>query len=362
MTFGLIIYASVTELPQPFLGLMEQAAADLFNSPDWFHLIEREIAGPDDQLRYYAVSDPQDGRALALLPMVVWADRGGKTLSSLSNFYSLSYSPVFLLTLTRRNEILRFLAKELLKERPKWRNIDFKMLDSKRPLFREMIDAFSDAGGLCAPYFQFDNWFCHLNDASAEEYFASRPRRLINTINRKIKALGKKNSWSIDLYTDEQNIEAGMAAYLQVYDKSWKPAEGYPFFIPALMRMTVAKGMLRLAVLSIDGQPAAAQFWLVHKGTAVIYKLAHDEKFKTFSVGSILTKFLMRRVIDQDHVTLIDYGVGSEAYKQDWMTERKERWGLTVYNPSSFGGLARAAIHFSAMFHKRFRTENYKKG
>ena len=334
MKFELAIYGSVSDLPQPFLQMMEASSAtDIFTGPDWFRLIEQEITGKGDRLYYYTVNNTENGKALMLLPMVAWAERGGTTLSSLSNFYSLSYSPVFCATIEHRDAALRFFARTLLKERPKWRAIDFKMLDSKRPLFRELIDAFSDAGGLCAPYFQFDNWFCHLGGLSAEEYFQSRPTRLTNTINRKTRALNKKGRWHIDLYKDEKEIENGIAAYQQVYDRSWKSAERFPDFIPSLVRMTAQKSVLRLAILFIDGEPAAAQLWLVHERRAIIYKLAHDEKFKSLSVGSILTKFLMDHVINQDHVALIDYGVGSEPYKEDWMTERKERWGLTVYNP-----------------------------
>jgi CelD/BcsL family acetyltransferase involved in cellulose biosynthesis len=40
----------------------------------------------------------------------------------------------------------------------------------------------------------------------------------------------------------------------------------------------------------------------------------------------------MAYVIDTDKVEEIDFLTGNEAYKQDWMSERRERWGLTCVN------------------------------
>jgi hypothetical protein len=36
----------------------------------------------------------------------------------------------------------------------------------------------------------------------------------------------------------------------------------------------------------------------------------------------------MEYVIDIDRVEEIDFLTGNDAYKQDWMSERREHWGL----------------------------------
>ena len=41
----------------------------------------------------------------------------------------------------------------------------------------------------------------------------------------------------------------------------------------------------------------------------------------------------MQHVIDTDHVEEVDYLTGDDAYKQDWMSHRRERIGLVAFNP-----------------------------
>jgi hypothetical protein len=48
---------------------------------------------------------------------------------------------------------------------------------------------------------------------------------------------------------------------------------------------------------------------------------------------------LMQYVIDQDRVEVIDYLCGDDAYKKDWMSHRRERWGVWIFNRRTPRGL-----------------------
>ena len=67
-----------------------------------------------------------------------------------------------------------------------------------------------------------------------------------------------------------------MADYNTIYKASWQGGERFTGFVPALVNM-VQPGWLRLAILYIDGQPAAGQIWFVVHGKACIFRLAYDE-------------------------------------------------------------------------------------
>jgi CelD/BcsL family acetyltransferase involved in cellulose biosynthesis len=142
-----------------------------------------------------------------------------------------------------------------------------------------------------------------------------------------------------------EGLERGIAAYNQIYAASWKVLEPYAEFIPGLIRTCAEQGTLRLGLAYVDGEPAAAQIWIVHAGIASIYKMAYDQKFRDLSVGTYLTTRLMEFAIDVDKVTEIDYLTGDDRYKKDWMSHRRERWGILALNPRTPRGILAIARH-----------------
>jgi CelD/BcsL family acetyltransferase involved in cellulose biosynthesis len=106
-----------------------------------------------------------------------------------------------------------------------------------------------------------------------------------------------------------------------------------------------AAGWLRLAILTIEDKPAAAQFWFVAHGKASIFKLVYDETWKHYSPGSILISYLMEHVIEKDKVEEIDFLTGNDAYKQDWMSERRKRWTVSFFKPNKPRGMIERLIN-----------------
>ena len=171
------------------------------------------------------------------------------------------------------------------------------------------------------------------------------PSRLKNTLKKKRRQLKKSLALEIRLFDGLGGLDQAIADYELVYRSSWKSAEASPLFIAGLMRTCAQLGHLRLGIAYLEGKPAAAQLWIVYQDVASIYKLAYDERYANMSVGSVLTAYLMERVIDVDHVTEVDYMTGDDAYKQDWMSHRRERWGLIAFNLSTVYGLSGACWH-----------------
>src|SRR5262249_30489346 len=122
---------------------------------------------------------------------------------------------------------------------------------------------------------------------------------------------------------------------------------------PGLIRLCAERGILRLGLLYVDGEPAASQLWIVHNGRALIYKLAYDERFADLSVGTILTAFLMEHALDVAKVEEIDYLTGDDGYKKEWMSDRRERWGILAMNPRTLRGAAAIVRHAGGRLARR---------
>ena len=206
-------------------------------------------------------------------------------------------------------------------------------------------------------FFCFGNWYLTVAQRSFEAYASTLPSALRHSIERGQRRLTKQGTWRIHIHqTANTGLEDAIAQFVQVYNQSWKAPEPTPQFIPQLIRMAASQGWLRLGVLTLDGQAIAAQLWLVKDGKASIYKLAYVKGFEKLSAGSVLTHALMRQVIDVDRVAEVDYLTGDDAYKRDWMSHRRERWGLVAFNPRTLHGLWLAARHFVG---KRFKRTTH---
>jgi CelD/BcsL family acetyltransferase involved in cellulose biosynthesis len=109
--------------------------------------------------------------------------------------------------------------------------------------------------------------------------------------------------------------------------------------MPGLIRLCAARRWLRMGIAYHENVPVAAQLWIVNAGRAAIYKLAYDQAFARLSAGTVLTARLMRQVIDEERVDEVDYLVGDDDYKKDWMTHRRARLGIVAYDWRHWRGL-----------------------
>jgi hypothetical protein len=193
------------------------------------------------------------------------------------------------------------------------------------------------AGFVPFDYFCFGNWYLPV-ECDAQAYLSSRPGEVRNTLRR----MGKKFAGAegrFEIMTAPDQARQAAQAFTAVYQTSWKQPEPYEKFIPGLTAMCAQQGWLRMGLAHVGHQVVAAQLWLVAARKASIYKLAYDPAYKHLSPGSLLTAHLMRHVIDVDKVEEIDYLTGDDAYKNQWMSHRRERRGLIAFNPRTLGGV-----------------------
>ncbi len=353
------IFASLEELPDSLLSLFEKEAhQNFFLTLPWFQNFIKTALPQDDRLRIYGFSGPgaESTNAGMLLMRSSCNSKwlfSSRKLQALANYYSCLFAPHLADSGAGPRDALQALTFAMAAEMPRWDAVEFKPLDVDSKEFPALVEALKAAGFVVQTYFSAGNWYLPVNGRSFAQYVETLPSVMKNTLSRKRKKLEKMGRSKIEIVVGGDRLAAAIDAYMKVYLASWKQPEPFPQFIPGLIRTCAAMGALRLGIMYIDGEPAAAQLWIVHSGCALIYKLAYDERFADLSVGTILSAALFQHALDVDKVAVVDYLSGDDAYKKDWMSARRERWGILALNPRSLHGALAIARHIGGRAVKR---------
>lgn len=312
-----VCYSSWDQLPTTAKTLFEQSEKNnIFLSRHWFECVSSVALEDGESLLLACVQT--ENEVLAILPLV---------MGSGNNCYALKhrYTPTYSLLLVDHDQqaVLTCLAEGLSQMPVKALLLEpVAVDDSALNSFQFVMES---AGFSCDYTFRHYNWIYRVQELSYESYMAVRPAQLRNTITRKKRKLQREHDVELRLFTGDE-VPEKMPDYYAAYTASWKANEQYVGFVDDMVMGFSRAGWSRLGVLYIDGKPAAAQLWFVYHGKASIFRLAYNEAWRQYSPGSILTSYLMEHVIDIDRVEEIDFLTGNEAYKQDWMSERKERF------------------------------------
>jgi hypothetical protein len=324
------VFGHVSELPKGCKALFDNAERDSFDlGADWFELLVGTAIPAGEKTRFYVLS--QGGQVRCVLPLLVGAHR----VSALTTFYTSIYRPLIAQGV-QPDELAVVLRRVVGDTRAC--SIRFDAMDPSHPGYEVVLAALRQAGLKAFPFFAFGNWYLPVSGRPFEQYFSELSSQVQHTVKRREKKFMASGHGLLEVVTGGERLEEAIQAWNQIYQSSWKVPEPYPEFMPGLIRLCAQRGWLRLGLAYYDGQPIAAQVWIVSHGRAAIYKLAYSESHGRHSAGTLLTAHLMRHVLDIDRVTEVDYLIGDDGYKKDWMRHRRERWGVVAYNLFSVRG------------------------
>ena len=300
----------------------------------------------------------EENDSLVILPLQIYYRDGKKHLGALTTVYSHNFTPIVFSENSFNDElIIHCIDYAIQNYQPMI--IDIEPID-RDSLFTNALIEGIQRSMLTDTYFRFGNWLHHEIESFAH-YKGSLQTQLKNTVERRQKKLDKNHVWEFKLYTKINEIEPAYQEYKYLYKLRWKKDEGNSDFIDAIVLDLAEKEQLRLGILYIDNNPAAAQIWINTNKTAAIFKLAYDEGYKKYSPGTLLTHKMAEYSIEQDKVTKLDFLSGDDYYKRQWMSERGEKWGIIAFNHRTAYGIFAATRHYCGKIARRLKAFPSKK-
>jgi CelD/BcsL family acetyltransferase involved in cellulose biosynthesis len=330
------VFDDIAALPADAMALLAAAEREEFHlGAGWFATVAAH-ARPAGARPLFLLHR-QDGRAAALLPL--WRDRNGRR-SGMTSPYTCLFRPLLAegIDVARAG---RAFGAACRRHGP----LRLDALDPDWPSLAPLLSGFARAGLVPLRFFHFGNWHADVAGLDWAGYLAGRPGELRETIRRRLARAARDPSVVFEAVAGGSGLEAAIAAYADVYARSWKQPEPFPDFGPAVMRAAAAAGVLRLGVLRQGGAPIAAQYWTVTGGTARVEKLAHDEGMKQLSPGTVLTARTIGHLLGRGAVATLDFGRGDDAYKAGWTGRRRARIGVLLCPPWHPAGLRDLGRH-----------------
>ncbi len=343
-------------LPSGLATIFDRSCpASFFALPQWYDLLARFGVPQGTEIRAY--TDERSGSTAAVL-LQATIEEGRRCLTSLANFYSVEHGLITAPDADLDRGLAEILS-EIRADRPRWDCLRLAELDPGDAGYGALLRTLRRAGLFVECTAGAATWFETTDQLTFADYLARRPSQLRGTWRRKHRSIAAAGRLSAAFFTDAARIDAAIADYQTIYAASWKPPEAFPQFIPALIRLAAELGALRLGIYYIDGVPAAAQFWIVWHRRAVIYKLAHDRRFDSLSLGTLLTMEMIERALEleRDGPGEINFGRGDDPYKRLWLPKRRERWGITAANPRTIRGLRLGLERGAAKLYHRVHGE-----
>jgi CelD/BcsL family acetyltransferase involved in cellulose biosynthesis len=326
-------------------GLLARSDADtLFLTWEWLYTWWRHLRG---NLRLHLVLLRQGEELVAAAPLAVRPGRLGGLLGrgSLEFLATGIVGSDYLDVIVRRGreaEALRLLAEHVAALR---QGIDLRQLDVAGSAAGRLVAALrgrswrttSTAGEVC-PYLSLagHSWDSLLGSLGPEHRY---------NIKRRLRQLRERADVHFERVDSEERRAVALKILLDLHLKRWAErggsdafdSEGVMAFHEELSRLALAQGWLRLYVLWLDGEPAAALYGFRYGGSFSYYQCGFDPRFSRWSVGLVTLALAVRQALDEE-VSEFDLLHGNESYKSLW-TQRARALVRLEADPPDLGAL-----------------------
>ena len=195
--------------------------------------------------------------------------------------------------------------------------------------------------------------FLRLDGHTWDTFLATLGPEHRQNVRRRLRKIEQRGALLEQVRSEDQR-RAALSALFRLHHLRWGARGGSQAFdAPAVLafhdeatRLFLERGWLRLYVLWLEGQPAAALYGVLHRGVFSFYQSGFDPRHAQASVGLVTLALAVQRAIEEG-AREFDLLHGNEAYKFLWTREVRSLARLEADPPGSAARAARELAEFS---------------
>jgi CelD/BcsL family acetyltransferase involved in cellulose biosynthesis len=159
---------------------------------------------------------------------------------------------------------------------------------------------------------------------------------------RRLEALGDV---TFEVASGTGTLGRALQIYYELDGNGWKGEHGVAVVqhpdVKAFYDRLVdrAPEQIWIPILSVSGQPAAAQFLLVRDRTVYVQKTAYNLAFSPYTPGQLLTARVIRYGLENE-MDALDFLAANMTWKADWAPQLRPHYRLLLFAPTVNGRYA----------------------
>lgn len=327
--------------------LFHSSGLDLFNAwewmASWWHHFSRERA------LWVLVARDTTGRARGIVPMSLGLTRVGlmrvRRLGFLgedtvgSDYLDVIAEP------EARSTVIAAVGEYLVRHRTEWDLLEWRDMDAQSSSAQALSESLG-AGFFVARRPGFACPGQSLAPGESFEAFLAGTSRCSN-YRRRLKWLQSQPGFRIDRCEGGTGLDAARATFFHLHERRWAgeggssgiPDDDVRAFHEEATRRLAERGCVIFYMLWVRGQQVASVYALIHAGTFYYYQAGMDPAWRCKSVGLVLIGATFADAIRRK-IRRYDFLRGEEAYKFDWVGERRQLVSWRLFPASGRGRLA----------------------
>jgi CelD/BcsL family acetyltransferase involved in cellulose biosynthesis len=340
------IYEAVDAIAAEWDELALRLGSSPFVRPDWFSCWLEAFGSAG--LRVVALR--RDGGLAAVLPVL--GRRG--TLRSATNWHTPAYGPV-----AEDEAAEEELFAALFRVEP--RRVDLSFL---APESAERLRAAAGRRSFVARVVQMSPYVAIEGDWEA--YLAGLSRNARGNLGRRRRRLAERGEVVVEVVEGGADLPDLLRKSFQLEASGWKGEQGKAIlsspetlgFYERLAAWAADAGMLRLALLRLDGRAIAFNLSLEAGGRHYLLKLGHDASLDNLSPGTVLIAAMIERAFGLG-LKSYEFLGGPDPHKLRWTRTCRDAIRVQAFSRSPSGVLDRLVHTHGRSAAKRLLARRY---
>jgi CelD/BcsL family acetyltransferase involved in cellulose biosynthesis len=193
--------------------------------------------------------------------------------------------------------------------------------------------------------------FIDLSSSSWDSYLGTLGSSHRYNFRRRLRNLEKSHAVHLEHIDSEDSRQRALGHVVDLHLRRWNGRGGSDAFQNDRLRafhdefsaLAREQGWLRMLILTVDEEPAAAFYGFRYRDRFLFYQSGFNEAFLRQSIGLVMMGLTIKGAIEEGAAEY-DLLHGDESYKFLWASQVRPLFRIELYAPGAIGRMHRSAV------------------